>query len=161
MSISTPIFLAYMGSSACSASINPAIPPIFCTSAIMCSVTVVLPLDSGPYISTILPLGIPPSPSAISRLNEPVGKVSTFIWAVGSPSFITAPFPYCFSIWLIAASNAFFFSSFSMSELSFSPRNKCLLLPHYKTSVRICQPLILISFLCFAYITHYTPLYVP
>jgi len=29
LSISTPIFLAYTGSSACSASINPAIPPRF------------------------------------------------------------------------------------------------------------------------------------
>ena len=30
------------------ASMNPAIPPLFCTSAIICKVTVVLPLDSGP-----------------------------------------------------------------------------------------------------------------
>lgn len=40
--------VAYTGSSACSASINPAIPPLFCTSATICSATVVLPLDSGP-----------------------------------------------------------------------------------------------------------------
>lgn len=32
----------------------------------------------------ILPLGIPPSPNAISKLKEPVGMVSTFICAVGS-----------------------------------------------------------------------------
>ena len=38
----------YAGSSACSASINPAIPPLFCTSATICNATVVLPLDSGP-----------------------------------------------------------------------------------------------------------------
>ena len=29
LSTSTPIFLAYTGSNACSASINPAIPPLF------------------------------------------------------------------------------------------------------------------------------------
>ena len=33
---------------ACSASINAAVPPCFCTSAIACNVSVVLPLDSGP-----------------------------------------------------------------------------------------------------------------
>ena len=49
------------GSRACSASINPAMPPLFCTSATIWSATVVLPLDSGPYTSMILPLGIPPS----------------------------------------------------------------------------------------------------
>ena len=36
-------------------------------------------------------------PSAMSRLKDPVGIVSTFICALGSPSFITAPLPYC--IW--------------------------------------------------------------
>ena len=117
--MSTPIFLAYTGSSACSASMKPAMPPIFCTSAIICRVTVVLPLDSGPYISTILPLGIPPSPRAMSRLKEPVGTVSTFIREEGSPSFITAPLPNCFSIWPMAASNAFNFSSLSIWNLLF------------------------------------------
>ena len=48
LSISTPMFLAYTGSSACSASMKPAIPPLFCTSATMCRATVVLPDDSGP-----------------------------------------------------------------------------------------------------------------
>ena len=48
LSISTAIFLAYTGSRACSASINPAIPPLFWTSATICRATVVLPLDSGP-----------------------------------------------------------------------------------------------------------------
>ena len=32
---------------------------------------------------------IPPSPSAMSRLSDPVGIVSTFICALGSPSFMT------------------------------------------------------------------------
>jgi hypothetical protein len=34
LSISTPIFLAYSGSRACSASINAAVPQVFCISAI-------------------------------------------------------------------------------------------------------------------------------
>ena len=33
----------------------------------------------------ILPFGSPPKPSAISRLNDPVGIVSTFICAELSP----------------------------------------------------------------------------
>ena len=118
-SILTPIFLAYTGSRACSASINPAIPPLFWTSATICSATVVLPLDSGPYISTIFPLGTPPIPSAISRLNEPVGTVSTFIAAAGSPSFITAPLPKLRSILESAASNALNLSSLAIT-ISFS-----------------------------------------
>lgn len=73
--------------------------------------TVVLPDDSGPYISTTLPLGTPPKPSAISRLNEPVGIHSTFILVAESPSFITEPLPNCFSILEIAASSAFILSS--------------------------------------------------
>ena len=117
LSTSTPIFFAYTGSRACSASMKPAMPPLFCTSATIWRATVVLPLDSGPYISTILPFGIPPSPNAISRLKEPVGIVSTFICALGSPNFMTAPLPYCFSICTNAASNAFIFSSFSISAL--------------------------------------------
>ena len=111
LSISTPIFLAYVGSRACSASMKPAMPPLFCISATICSATVVLPLDSGPNTSIILPLGIPPSPSAISRLSDPVGMTSIFMFALESPSFITEPFPYCFSICAIAASRAFFLSS--------------------------------------------------
>ena len=113
-SISTPMFFAYTGSSACSASIKPAIPPRFCTSAIICKVTVVLPLDSGPYTSMTLPFGTPPSPSAMSRLSEPVGTVSTEIFAPASPNFITVPLPKSFSNLDIAASSALFLSSFAM-----------------------------------------------
>ena len=47
-SVSTPSFLAYSGSSACSASMNAAMPPAFCAFATACSATVVLPLLSGP-----------------------------------------------------------------------------------------------------------------
>ena len=92
-------------------------PPRFCTSATICRATVVLPEDSGPYTSMILPLGTPPTPRAISRLKEPVGTTSTFIFALSSPSFITAPLPNCFSIWLKAASNAFCLSSNLISSL--------------------------------------------
>jgi hypothetical protein len=41
--MSTPSALAYCGSSACSASMNAAMPPGFCASATACSATVVLP----------------------------------------------------------------------------------------------------------------------
>ena len=47
-SMSTPRALAYSGSSACSASMNAAMPPAFCALAIACSASVVLPEDSGP-----------------------------------------------------------------------------------------------------------------
>ena len=54
---STPKRCAYTGSKACSASIKAAVPLAFCTSAIACRVRVVLPDDSGPYISITRPLG--------------------------------------------------------------------------------------------------------
>ena len=47
-SVSTPSFLAYSGSSACSASMNAAMPPACCAFATACRATVVLPEDSGP-----------------------------------------------------------------------------------------------------------------
>ena len=47
-STSTPSALAYIGSSACSASINAATPPAFCASAAICNDNVVLPELSGP-----------------------------------------------------------------------------------------------------------------
>ena len=55
------------------------------------------PEDSGPNISTILPLGIPPTPKAISRLNEPVEMVERSLSMV-SPSFMIEPLPNCFCI---------------------------------------------------------------
>lgn len=67
----TPKFLAYTGSRACSASINAAMPPSFCASAMARRATVVLPEDSGPYISMILPRGMPPMPSATSSADSP------------------------------------------------------------------------------------------
>ena len=80
--------------------------PAFCASAIMCNANVVLPDDSGPYTSIILPRGIPPTPNARSRDREPEEKVST-----SSPSFpvndISAPFPNCRSTVFIAAAMVF------------------------------------------------------
>ena len=70
--MSTPSFLAYSASSACSASMNAASPPAFCASAMTCSESVVLPDDSGPKISTMRPRGTPPTPRAASTPIEPV-----------------------------------------------------------------------------------------
>ena len=70
--VSTPIFSAYTGSSACSTSIKAAFPPLFCASAIICNVSVVFPDDSGPYTSTILPFGTPPIPVAVFNPKDPV-----------------------------------------------------------------------------------------
>ena len=76
----------------------------------MCSAMVVLPDDSGPYISIILPRGMPPTPSAKSSSKQPEGIVDTDIFDAASPSLIMAPLPKSFSIWLNAISNAFAFS---------------------------------------------------
>ena len=78
-SVFTPKLCAYTGSNECSASMKAALPPSFCTSAIACKANVVLPEDSGPYISIILPLGYPPTPNAISRLSEPLELTFTLI----------------------------------------------------------------------------------
>ena len=47
-SIFIPIFCAYVGSKACSASINATLSPILCASAKICNARVVFPDDSGP-----------------------------------------------------------------------------------------------------------------
>ncbi len=101
----TPIFFAYSGSSACSASINAQMPPFFCASAIACKQSVVLPEDSGPKISKMRPRGYPPMPSAQSRPMEPEGIASTSTFAV-SPSFIIASSPNLVLMSRIAASIA-------------------------------------------------------
>jgi hypothetical protein len=46
--MSTPSFLAYSGSRACSASMKAAMPPAFWAFATACRATVVLPELSGP-----------------------------------------------------------------------------------------------------------------
>lgn len=53
----------------------------------------------------IRPLGKPPIPNAISRVNEPVDTASTAC-TVLSPRRMTVFLPNCFSIWLNAAFNA-------------------------------------------------------
>ena len=60
--------------------------------------SVVLPDDSGPKISTIRPRGIPPMPNARSSDNAPVGIASTLTCAPSSPMRMTEPLPNSFSI---------------------------------------------------------------
>ncbi len=98
---STPSRLHQAGSSACSASMNAATPPLRWAWATACSAIVVLPLDSGPNISMIRPRGSPLPPSARSSDNAPVEIPSTSM-CEPSPSFMIAPAPNVFSIWLIA-----------------------------------------------------------
>ena len=62
----------------------------------MWDTNVVLPEDSGPYISIIRPRGTPPIPSAISTVRAPVEIDSICFFAEASPSFTIAPSPYCF-----------------------------------------------------------------
>src|SRR5271168_3034253 len=100
-----------IGSSACSASTKAQTPPFFCASAITCSVSVVLPEDSGPYISITRPRGRPPTPSAISRPSDPVGTVSisTAFWFL--PRRMIEPLPNARSICDRAASSALVLST--------------------------------------------------
>src|SRR5579884_2254602 len=60
---------------------------------------VVLPLDSGPEISTTLPRGMPPTPRAASKESAPVGITSTGTRASLEPRRMMEPLPNCFSIW--------------------------------------------------------------
>src|SRR6185437_11266504 len=102
-----------MGSRACSASTKAAMPPVFCASAITCKATVVLPLDSGPKISTTRPRGNPPTPSAESNEMEPVEITAMGTIASLLPSRMMEPFPNCFSICDNARSIARVFSALS------------------------------------------------
>src|SRR3982075_3470834 len=81
-------------------------PPFFWASATVCSASVVLPEDSGPYISTTRPRGRPPTPSAMSSPSEPEEMVSMSIERSFLPSFITEPLPNWRSIWESAADRA-------------------------------------------------------
>src|SRR3954451_19651713 len=105
-SVSTPSFLAYSGSRACSASMNAAIPPARWAFATACRATVVLPEDSGPKTSTTRPRGRPPMPSATSRAIDPVG-ITSIGGRLSSPRRITDPLPNWRSICARAVSSAF------------------------------------------------------
>src|SRR5512142_3073522 len=74
---------------------------------------VVLPEDSGPKISTTLPRGKPPTPSAASNDSAPVGMTEIGTMASLLPRRIMEPLPNCFSICDIARSRARAFSVFS------------------------------------------------
>ena len=76
-SMFTPSRLHHDGSSACSASMKAATPPVRWASATACSAIVVLPLDSGPNSSMIRPRGSPLPPSARSSDSAPVEIPST------------------------------------------------------------------------------------
>ncbi len=115
-SMFTPRRWAYVGSRACSASTNAAIPPCRWASAMMWRQTVVLPEPSGPKTSTTRPRGMPPTPSAMSSASDPVGITERPAFIGCSPSFITAPLPNCFSICESVTSSIL---SRSISESSF------------------------------------------
>ena len=69
------------------------IPPRFWASASTWYTSVVLPEDSGPKTSTILPCGRPPTPRAMSSESAPVGIALTRTAAFSSPIFMIAPSP--------------------------------------------------------------------
>src|SRR5580704_4015059 len=73
-------------------------PPIFCASAITCSVMVVLPEDSGPNTSTTRPRGKPPTPRAASNEIAPVEITEMGTIASFDPRRMIEPLPNCFSI---------------------------------------------------------------
>src|SRR5215204_3741040 len=123
---------AYVGSRACSASIKAARPPALCASAMMCRARVVLPLDSGPKISTIRPLGTPPTPRAMSRARAPVGMEAT-LWRSSSPMRMIEPFPNCRSIWEMAASIALLLSNAS------SKRRTCVSINRHRLKSSILE----------------------
>src|SRR3989441_1711460 len=114
LSMSTPSFLAYSTSSACSASMYAAAPPCRCELATTCRASVVLPLDSGPKISLTRPRGMPPIPIAASRLIAPVGIASTRTRGESDPIRMMAPLPQLFSIWVMARFSALRRSSVSL-----------------------------------------------
>ena len=90
-------------------------PPAFWASAIICRPRVVLPLDSGPKISTMRPRGTPPTPRARSRARAPVEIEATF-WGYSSPMRMIEPFPNCRSICETAASMALLLSNASSKK---------------------------------------------
>src|SRR5688500_14543729 len=112
---------------------NAALPPAFCVCAIACRVSVVLPLDSGPKISTMRPRGYPPMPSAPSSERAPVGMHGMRFVAASSPSRMSAFSPCSLlvaatklsSSWTLSDTGFFVFVSLIVVCLSVRlPRNK-------------------------------------
>src|SRR5919197_978489 len=79
--------------------------------------SVVLPDDSGPKISTMRPRGKPPTPSAMSSDRAPEGIAETFTAAASSPIFMIDPCPNWRSIWVSAlfSAESRAFAAFSVS----------------------------------------------
>ena len=75
-----------------------AMPPLRWALATTCRASVVLPLDSGPKISTTRPQGMPWPPRAMSNDRLPVGMPRIGV-VVPMPSGMIAPSPNSFSIW--------------------------------------------------------------
>ena len=71
---------------------NAAMPPVFCAFAMIVRASVVFPEDSGPYISTTLPRGTPPIPSAMSSDIAPV-EIDGMSSETSSPRRMMAPSP--------------------------------------------------------------------
>ncbi len=115
VSRSTPSFLAQLGSRACSASMKAAMPPFFWAWAMTCRAKVVLPLDSGPKISTTRPRGMPWPPSARSKERLPV-EMPSMGPVLPSPKGMIAPSPNCFSIWATVFFSVGWFSSIAMER---------------------------------------------
>src|SRR2546422_3752096 len=147
LSMSTPSFLAYSTSSACSASMYAAAPPWRWAFATTCNASVVLPLDSGPKISVTRPRGMPPIPIAASRLIAPVGMTSTRTRGESAPIRMMAPLPQVFSIWVMARLRAFLRSSescgtslsaaMSVLDMGWEPR---WVRPEYTPKPRLSPP---------------------
>src|SRR5207249_9571408 len=87
-----------------------------------CSMSVVLPEDSGPKISTTRPLGKPPPPNARSRPRAPVGMTSIFTCACAAPRRMMLPSPYALVMDEMAASSSRWRAAlaFSFSAARFS-----------------------------------------
>ena len=91
---------------------NAAMPPAFWASAMAWMASVVLPDDSGPKISMTRPLGYPPTPSAMSRVIDPVGITGMSFTSVLFIRMID-PLPKSFSIFSITAFKTLSLSGFT------------------------------------------------
>src|SRR5215510_1723573 len=124
---------------------NAAVPPSFCASAMACSASVVLPLDSGPNTSMTRPRGNPPTPKAASRESEPDEIASSAAVLSIPPSRMIEPLPNCFSICDTARSRARDFSVRSSAicvDPLFSPLRTALALQQEQFFTDKCVELV-------------------